>query len=226
MTSLTKKLHPPTKKFFFECKLVWEDLLCLLSLWTALCDFWRLRYACAKPCVFRLFWCENPQKQPDAKVLKEASLFFTLFQVWSPDLEIKKICESCKILLETISQYHRSLVKQIYLFFIPLFIQCKSQGILCFNIHMKKAIYAKWYALHKLKKCNPLDQKKIIITKNSCRLKKNSRAWEDQILQLKLQWHQYFDISHQMFSQHYMKEDWWLIFYVNLLNSFVFVYFW
>jgi len=34
MMSLTKKLHPPSKKFFFECNLL--DWPIRLSLWTAL----------------------------------------------------------------------------------------------------------------------------------------------------------------------------------------------
>ena len=64
MTSLTKNLHPPTKKCFFECRL--EDLLSLLSLWTALCRFRRQSYARAKPREIR-FLARNPRTLPDAK---------------------------------------------------------------------------------------------------------------------------------------------------------------
>jgi len=38
-------------------------------LWTALYCFRRQSYACTKPCAIRLFWHENPQNQPDTKVL-------------------------------------------------------------------------------------------------------------------------------------------------------------
>jgi len=67
MTLLTKNSQPPTKKIFFECRL--EDLLHLLSLWTALYHFRRPSYVHAKSRAIRLFWCKIPQKLLDAKVL-------------------------------------------------------------------------------------------------------------------------------------------------------------
>ena len=63
----SQKTCVPQPKKFFCCRL--EDLLCLLSLWTALYHFWRPSYAHAKQRAIRLFCHKNPQKWPDAKVL-------------------------------------------------------------------------------------------------------------------------------------------------------------
>ena len=64
----SQKIRIFNKKIFFECRL--EDLPHLLSFWTALYCFQRQSYACAKPCVIRLFWHKNPQNRLDAKVLR------------------------------------------------------------------------------------------------------------------------------------------------------------
>ena len=64
----SQKIRAPQPKIvFFQCRL--EDLLHLLSLWTALYRFWRQSYARAKLRAIRLFWHENPRTVPDVKVL-------------------------------------------------------------------------------------------------------------------------------------------------------------
>jgi len=68
MTPLTKKPHPPSKNFFFECRL--EDLLHLLRLLPGLKSIPDRRNSRAKPRAFRRFFSENPRNQPDAKELK------------------------------------------------------------------------------------------------------------------------------------------------------------
>jgi len=54
MTSLTKNPHPPTKKFFFECRP--EDLPRLLRVWTAPYCFQYQSYVFARPRAIQLFW--------------------------------------------------------------------------------------------------------------------------------------------------------------------------
>jgi len=66
MTSLTKKQHTPSKKFFFEFRL--EDLPRLLTLRPGPECEQEQRYSHAKPRAFRRFFSENLWKQLDAKV--------------------------------------------------------------------------------------------------------------------------------------------------------------
>jgi len=53
----SQKISSPNQKLFFICRL--EDLLRLLSLWTALSHFRCSGYARANPCAIRLFWGKN-----------------------------------------------------------------------------------------------------------------------------------------------------------------------
>ena len=63
----SQKIRTPQPKNFFECGL--EDLPHLLNHWTAPYHFWHPSYVHAKPRAILLFWCENPQKRLDTKVL-------------------------------------------------------------------------------------------------------------------------------------------------------------
>jgi len=60
MTSLTKKTQPPSKKFFFECRL--EDLPCLLTLQPCPLPVQEQRYSRAKPRAFRRFFFQKSPK--------------------------------------------------------------------------------------------------------------------------------------------------------------------
>ena len=78
MTSLTKNSHPPSKKFFFECRL--EDLPRLLRLLPGLQSIPDWRKSRAKPHAFRHFFFRkspNPsgRQRVKNKEIKNASFF-------------------------------------------------------------------------------------------------------------------------------------------------------
>jgi len=60
MTLLTKKLHPPSKKIFFECRL--EDLPRLLRLLAGLYSIPDRRNSRAKSRAFRRFFPKIPER--------------------------------------------------------------------------------------------------------------------------------------------------------------------